>query len=759
MGRCLPPCVENGVDYCADPDGGVRIPDSGSEFDARQDGSDVVAVDTQDVRDGDTNDGFTVADVPCNPMQNEILCNGVCTNLTTSADHCGACENRCLAEHGTPACGRSGTGSITCIVQSCDRGFADCDSVVANGCETSVSDDAMNCGMCGNSCPAPMNGTKLCTAGVCGISCNAGFRAFNGTCLPEGTTPRPIAPLSLGDVSLRRPALRWVLPAAFDGATVELCRDRACMQRIETIRARGTSTRPTMALAPRTVVFWRLRGTNGMLDDSQWSPTWLFHVPAMDASAGVDTSTHPHLDLNGDGFDDVVVGAPLASPGGMMNAGEVRVYYGGVMGIGAVADRVLRGARGNDQFGSAVAAAGDVDGDGFGELIVGAWHATLAGGDLRAGAASIYRGGPMGISVMPTTLLIGAAARDEFGVSVASGGDLNGDGYADVVVGAWLASPGGSFGEGSASVYYGSAMGIANAPSRVLGGTNGDGFGYSLASAGDVNADGYSDLIVGASNADPGGRFNAGTASIFLGGMMGIANVPMTRIEGAAAGDAAGSSVASAGDVNNDGFSDVVVGTTTAFVGMPLGQGYVTLHHGSAGGISVVAARTLRGGGSEDHWGRVVTSAGDVNADGFSDVLIGSADVDVGGLVDAGRVSVFLGSVMGIPAAPARTIDGAASRDWLGYSAAGVGDVNQDGFDDIVIGVALADPGGRVDAGRANLHIGSVIGISSVPTAIIDGAVAGDGFGTSVARLTPRRSNASDALYCTLFRSTRRWQL
>lgn len=142
------------------------------------------------------------------------------------------------------------------------------------------------------------------------------------------TAPRPVAPLSLGDVTQRRPTLRWVLAAGYDGAVVELCRDRACTMPLKTLTVSGSSARPTSDLPPRSVVFWRLRGRMGTTTDAYYGPTWLFHVPAMSAPGGIDTSSNAHLDVNGDGLDDVVVGEPGGSPGGRTSADTASVFYG-----------------------------------------------------------------------------------------------------------------------------------------------------------------------------------------------------------------------------------------------------------------------------------------------------------------------------------------------------------------------------------------------------------------------------------------------
>ncbi len=215
-----------------------------------------------------------------------------------------------------------------------------------------------HCGACGTVCPSA-NGTPLCAAGTCTAICNAGFELLGGRCIALGAAPRPILPLSLGNVSLLRPTLRWQLPDNTDGALVDLCRDRACTTVIESMRAVGAFVRPTNGLPANAVVFWRLRATVGAATSETFSPTWLFHVPATDNSGGIDTSANAHLDLNGDGFDDVAVGATGASPLGRSHAGTVSLFHGSAMGFSATPVRVLEGAAADDGFGESVATASD----------------------------------------------------------------------------------------------------------------------------------------------------------------------------------------------------------------------------------------------------------------------------------------------------------------------------------------------------------------------------------------------------------------
>ncbi len=465
-------------------------------------------------------------------------------------------------------------------------------------------------------------------------------------------------------------------------------------------------------------------------------------------------------DVNGDGFADVIIGAFGADPGGDNYAGESYVVFGKASGFAPSLDLfALDGTNGfrldgidpNDFSGRSVASAGDVNGDGFDDVIIGA-DGGDPGGDNYAGESYVVFGKASGFapSLDLATLngtngfrLDGIDAADFSGVSVASAGDVNGDGFGDLIVGAYGGDPGGDSTAGESYVVFGKASGFAaSLDLATLNGSNGfrlDGIdasdfsGYSVASAGDINGDGFDDLIIGASRADPGGDNYAGESYVVFGKASGfpsafdLATLNGTngfRLDGIDVGDQSGLSVASAGDVNGDGFADFVIGAGFADPGGDTSAGESYVVFGKASGFAAsLDLSTLNGSNGfrldgidvGDQSGRSVASAGDVNGDGFDDLIIGARYGDPGGDSAAGESYVVFGQASGFAASldlaalngtNGFRLDGIDGSDYSGRSVASAGDVNGDGFADLVIGAPNADALGDSNAGESYIVFG-----------------------------------------------------
>jgi len=411
--------------------------------------------------------------------------------------------------------------------------------------------------------------------------------------------PRLISPLSTATVTSRQPMLSWALPSGADGAHIQICRDRACTTEIASFDASGTeAAAPDL---PTGVVFWRAAARRGDDVAPTFSPPWQFTVGAR--SAPVNTSWGTTLDVNGDGFADTVVGAIYV---GQM--GRAYLYLGGAAGLSTAPAVTLTGAGGSiAQFGSSTASAGDVNGDGYADVLVGARSARFESGQMY-----LYLGGAEGLSGTATAIFNGPTPQGHFGGSVASAGDVNGDGYADVIVGAADLDSS----AGRALVHLGGADGLSATPDVVLTGPDGPFglFGVSVAGAGDVNGDRYADVIVGA--------WNVQRTYIYLGGPGGLATTAAVSLAApdAGVGDF-GFWVAGAGDINGDGYADVLVGAGA--IDNVRGRAYLYL--GGPAGIAAAPAATLVGPDDAGHFGASVTGAGDIDGDGYADIVVSAA--------------------------------------------------------------------------------------------------------------------------------------
>jgi hypothetical protein len=395
-------------------------------------------------------------------------------------------------------------------------------------------------------------------------------------------------------------------------------------------------------------------------------------------------------DVNGDGYEDIIIGAPFNDAGGV-NAGRAYIYFGGTV-MDSIADVILTGEAAGDIFGISVSSAGDVNGDSYDDVIVGAQENSAGG--TAAGRVYIYFGGEL-MDDIADIIMTGTTSNNFFGKCVAGAGDVNGDGYDDVLASA----PYYNNSTGITYIFYGGSL-MDTIPDVVMIGENlVQYFGSSIASAGDVNGDSFADVLIG-------GAYNssstfAGKAYLYLGGvdMDSTADVVMN---GEMISDRFGYSVSSAGDVNGDGFSDVIIGSINNDAGgMDAGRAYV--YFGDSN-MDNIADWISTGEASEDQFGSSVASVGDVNGDGFGDIIVGAYQNDAGGM-DAGRAYVYFGAA-NMDSIADWTFTGEAEEDLFGLAVGAAGDVNGDGIADVIIGAPYNDFGG-VDAGKAYLYLSS----------------------------------------------------
>jgi hypothetical protein len=408
-------------------------------------------------------------------------------------------------------------------------------------------------------------------------------------------------------------------------------------------------------------------------------------------------------DVNGDGYDDVLVGVPDYD-NGHENEGAALLYLGSIDGPSLSEDWVVEGDEYVAWGGRSVATAGDVNGDGYDDVIVGVpLH-------FPGGAVWVFHGSLAGPSLTPDWVVHSNQPDNSlFGFSVGTAGDVNGDGYDDVIVGAWLYdwdSPGGISQDGRAYVYHGSASGLSTAPAWITAGNQTAAYyGLSVGTAGDVNSDGYDDVIVSAYQYDNGEQ-DEGRAFVYHGSVSGLSMEPDWTFENNDVKACLGRSVGTAGDVNGDGYDDVIVGAAYNSCwnasSSPVGRAYT--FHGSNSGLGSAPAWIAEMLQTGAIFGNVGT-AGDVNGDGFDDVVVGAGRYD-GDQVDEGVAFLYLGSAAGLSEEHVWAVEGDQASTEFGYSVGTAGDVNGDGLDDVLIGAYEYD-NGETNEGRAFLYLGA----------------------------------------------------
>ena len=401
-------------------------------------------------------------------------------------------------------------------------------------------------------------------------------------------------------------------------------------------------------------------------------PSWMpegFDSHASFLGAGVSSA-----DVNGDGYSDVIVGGP-GYPSGNTDYGVVLVYHGSPTGLRPTGqDWYLIGQDTYDAYGRAVLGAGDVNADGYEDILFAHYvDDGTASGMYRIKAV---HGSPDGLEPAPTW----SFDVDSVDIPViAAAGDVNGDDFDDVIV----ADRAFSSYRGRVWLFLGSGSGLGSVPTSVLTGAEPDwGLGWSLSGGGDVNGDGYDDIVAGAIGFT-NGEAGEGGAYVFHGSSAGLGSQPDWIAEGNQAGAVFGSAVAVNGDVNADGYADIAVGARS--FDSVLNGGAVFVFHGSANGLSHTPSVILEGTQVGENFGETVAWAGDVNADGYDDLMVGSASY-ASPEQSEGAAFIFPGSAMGLVSNAVWQAEGNQENSLYSDSLSTAGDVNGDGYDDIVVG-------------------------------------------------------------------------
>jgi hypothetical protein len=432
-------------------------------------------------------------------------------------------------------------------------------------------------------------------------------------------------------------------------------------------------------------------------------------------------------DLNNDGTVDFIAGALADSEGGLY-AGTVYAFYGPINGAmssvdadvtmyGAVGDLLGGTVSGSTAYNDFPGVTGDLNNDGFDDIIMGAANNDL--GTTDAGAIYVKFGpvsGTLNLSTEADLIYTGEGSGDKTVYGLNMAGDVNNDGFSDFIVGSFTNTSNGA-GTGASYLIYGSDSltgGSFSAADSILYGGNNDFLGYNLAAPGDVNGDGFNDILTNAYRADytdpDTSELTENVGATYL--MHGPLDASQTTADAAASiygvvqSGQVGMSLSGAGDIDGDGKSDILLGSHLVGINNTK-DGVVYLVAGDPSGDVVLsnATATFIGANGLDEFGRSSAGLGDLNNDGFDDIVIGAKKSDEGGQTDSGAAYLFFGPLSGTYNAPHAILAGESGGDQIGASLKGMPDMDGDNVSEILAGTTLNQTNG-VLAGSAYIFFG-----------------------------------------------------
>lgn len=670
---------------------------------------------------------------------------------------CGSDVGDCVS--GTQSCSSGGwgacVGEVPPAIEDCDGGDEDCDSSIDEGCAC-IDGATMTCGSDVGAC---VSGLQTCAGGTWG-GCAGSIEPVTELCTGgadddcDGMTDEgcpaqavPIAPQfgaytgSVFATTALRPTFRWAL--ASGGTSYDLQVDDSCpVTGFESCafpspEATGTSIVGTTWQPPTALpvslaapvgrrYFWRLRACNGA-GCSGWSGVRYVNVGRQQA------------DVNGDGYADRIVGAQRQD-NGATDEGNVFIYFGKptwtIPSSVSSADTTIDNPQNqvNGRFGSTVAAVGDVDGDGFSDLAVGAPFQDDPEAD--EGSAYLYLGRATWTTFVGSADVTIDNPQDQpcgnLGGSICGGSDVNGDGYADLVVGA-RSQDTPEIDEGAAFLFFGRGTWPATIGTADLAFDNpmdqaSSQFGM-LGCDGDLNGDGLGDIVITASGManpenDEGGAFiYFGHTTWAVPSTVEAADVIIDNPADQALGYL-GVSLTTGGDLNGDGYNDLLLGAPQQN-NLETDEGNVFMFFGKPSWPASVISADVTFDNPADQansWFGVSASAtADLNGDGLSDLLVG-ASVHDSPEVDEGAVFLYFGRLTWVPTITSASVTFDNPLDqasgFVGGAVGGASDANGDGLVDVLVGGGYLD-NPEVDEGTSFMWFGTTTWPSNVTSADI----------------------------------------